>query len=991
MNRIAAVLLALGLVVCLVLGVIVFKKKAADTEEPAPAIVAEERGEQEAPESPAEPIESAPDDIAPPERAAAEETAGDETVSEGAAAIGFYGLVTEAGTKYPIPEARVFLVSWADTAVEAYSDDDGAFSFEAGVGSVHERTTVNCVAPGYALAQKTASAWGDPVPGDQVLVDFVLTPGATVSGRVTDAATHQAVAGARIQVVDALLGLIERAQGRNKWEVLDIRTDDEGAYAIASLEPGSFRISVNPTELGYVFRPGEAVTLNIKEGGLHENVDFALHRGATVQGTVRTQAGVAAPGTNMSLMPGNLLETAMGNIEAMQVMGQLGAEADEQGRFEIVGLDFGTSYRLNAKRADSAQTVTDAFSVAQGDSPLRIDITLLPGCTVSGTARYENGTPAANYALMLFPDIGAMLTGAMAAPATTTTTETGAFEFKALGVGRFTLTNAIDPENFNPFENDAINPFGNKDDAVVVETDGINNITGLEYTVARKTSDLEDESGTGVIVGLVLDADGAPAAQVPVAGARSDDAKAKRTVTTGEDGSFTLAKLGGSRYDLSVESTKGDAEMAGVATGSNVTLRLVARASIGGKVVDAEGLAVAGCKVQLKDQDADLGKLDLAAFAQRLIGGDKGGEITDEDGLFKFEGVRPGDYVINAMSMTKGSAESDVVQVDAGEERTDLRIKLEPGVLFAGTIADSQGQSVQGATVALTVMGTGDTMDQISRFLPEQMREKAGSATSDGDGRFEIGNVAPGVYRLSASHGSYAPTAHEGLVIAPGRDVTDYHVALLEGGSATGEILVDGAPKEGIMVIISGPSGTHMATTDSDGRFNIERIPPGSSIIQAVDIARMTAGDLAGATMGQQVIDVTDGESLDIDLGPPANGVPVTGTIAGPLGSMTTITLYREGAPHSEDVNPLDMEAQIEMLRYLGASTIAGEGGTFEMEAVEPGTYVLEILTIDMDLANPNPLAMLEMDRTPQIRQTIVIEEGVPLTLDQLELPEFPE
>ncbi len=77
--------------------------------------------------------------------------------------------------------------------MEAYSDGDGAFSFEAGVGAVHPRTTVNCVAPGYALTQKAASALGEPVPGDQVLLDFALTPGATVSGRVTDAATRSPV------------------------------------------------------------------------------------------------------------------------------------------------------------------------------------------------------------------------------------------------------------------------------------------------------------------------------------------------------------------------------------------------------------------------------------------------------------------------------------------------------------------------------------------------------------------------------------------------------------------------------------------------------------------------------------------------------------------------------------------------------------------------------------------------------------------------------
>ncbi len=192
-------------------------------------------------------------------------------------------------------------------------------------------------------------------------------------------------------------------------------------------------------------------------------MDFALHRGAIVQGTVRTQAGATATGAEVWLMPGNMHETAMGalsNIDAIASLGQLRGEADDQGRFEIIGVDFDMSYRLTAKREDSAQTVTDAFAVTQGTSPFTIDIALLPGSTVSGMARNDDGTPAANYGLMLFPNIGDMLTGPMGEPATTVTTETGAFEFKALGAGKFTLSKTFDAQNPNPFENDALNPFG---------------------------------------------------------------------------------------------------------------------------------------------------------------------------------------------------------------------------------------------------------------------------------------------------------------------------------------------------------------------------------------------------------------------------------------------------------------------------------------------------------------------------------------------------
>jgi len=60
-----------------------------------------------------------------------------------------------------------------------------------------------------------------------------------------------------------------------------------------------------------------------------------------------------------------------------------------------------------------------------------------------------------------------------------------------------------------------------------------------------------------------------------------------------------------------------------------------------------------------------------------------------------------------------------------------------------------------------------------------------------------------------------------------------------------------------------------------------------------------------------------------------------------------------------------------------------GQDGTFRIDGIEPGTYLLEVHSIDMDPLNPDFDAIMSMDRSPRIRQEIVVgTEPVHLTLE---------
>jgi len=928
----------------------------------------------------------------PPPAEEAAEIAAPEAEETAPPEVRFHGVVLDASTDAPIPDATVTLSLAYEDLGETQSDGTGAFSLTSAdpfdSDSSQDDLVLACRADGYAHAEKAVV---DLIEGrsDAVRVDFLLHPGAGVSGRVFDAATGVGIAGVDVVLASTTASFFESIaqQGRDG---ADATTADDGAYAITHAKPGSYRVLVQARKKGYVLPPEAAVTVTIDEGRPRDGVDFALEQGAAVTGRVRSAHGAPVSGAIVSVRPAQVMDTVMRDFDAILDIESLMATSDDDGGYEIVGLDFEREYRVAADAEDYAQALSDAFRIERGRSPAQRDLVVSKGSIIAGWARYEDGSAAAQSKLTLFPDLGGIMSGAFVEPKRATTDEAGAFEFTAVPAGKFTIRDRLGP--------DAFMPFGQADEPVTVEPDGIHDLRGVEVVLARRELQGEERApAEGVIDGVVLRTTGVAAGGVRVQAEQSDNPRITAGTFARGNGTFTLKNLRGEYYDVFVTGDAGEGRVERVAVGSRTTIHLAPPTRVSGHVVDQGGDGVPGCSVRLQAEADEEGPTPADFDPQQLMGDlfglEGGGQKADEDGFFEFKIVAPGRYTIAAKSDEKGTAESDVIVVHTGRDTSGLRIVLEPGVSFAGEVRDSRGTPVEGCTVSLIAAKPGSFAGMMQQFMPDMMQTKAGSAASDATGRFTVANVAPGDYVVNATHPRYAKTTHKDVRVDAGRDVTGYRITLLAGGCARGQVLAEGEARAGMMVQIMGDGGMEMSTTDGDGRFEVCGLAPGSYLVQAMDMSGLSSGDLSAAMPQQVAIEIRDGEDTEVSFAPPTGSVPVTGVIEGERGATVFVSLRREGgmAPEEFDFSNMDMAILLDQVRYQGGQAVVRPDGSFQMEGVAPGTYILEVTSLDFEAMGLNPAtfdfeSMMESSRTPVIRQEVTVEPGQPLEL-VLQLP----
>lgn len=301
---------------------------------------------------------------------------------------------------------------------------------------------------------------------------------------------------------------------------------------------------------------------------------------------------------------------------------------------------------------------------------------------------------------------------------------------------------------------------------------------------------------------------------------------------TDQDGRFVFNGLAPGEYRVDVQKT-GFASLVDptarprtytVAAGQaldNISIVLQKGAVITGKVLDQKGEPVTDAQVMALRRITPPG---ASTAAPRLLPTPmQGAQMTNDIGEYRVAGLAPGEYFIAASPRAMGFAGpgaasttgkgggtptttttyypgtadqvgAQAITVAAGAEVSNIVFTLQsaPAYRISGTVVDENGAPVAHAMVMLM----HDPRNGMMFMGP------GGNAQTGDDGRFSIGDITPGAYRLNASVPMMTSGGGIGAssVAAGGGSFTSWSVS---SGGVTTTTTVNGTPQQPQEVIVT--------------------------------------------------------------------------------------------------------------------------------------------------------------------------------------------
>jgi protocatechuate 3,4-dioxygenase beta subunit len=553
----------------------------------------------------------------------------------------------------------------------------------------------------------------------------------------------------------------------------------------------------------------------------------------------------------------------------------------------------------------------------------------------------------------------------------------------------------------------------------------------------------------GAITGRVIDEDGRPLPRVRVLAIRTGSTGGfPASAQSDEDGRFTLSNLAFGAYLVNaftpgyvLEPDPFEQSFARVyrRLGDSVTLRLIRGGVITGTVTDASGEPVAGLFVDATRVRYADGRAVLEGASGRIWQPRQ----TDDRGIYRIYGLRPGAYIVRAggkssfmpftpfdlnaptyyPSATRDTASE--VSVQAGQETgsIDIRYRGEAGHTISGTISGALAPnfSTSNSTVIALKHVSADAPELFFSLIP-------------GNPGFAFDGVADGDYDLLARPAStrdeFAAASPPRRVSVRGRDVTGITLALAPLASVSGQLLFDPAKspegkaacqparparaEESIIVArlddtnaaadrsLAFFPGTYESTPGEKGEFQLHnlkagryqllvRLPAADFYVRAITLAHTPAKNAPSAPIksAPPAPSASDParEGLKVQTGERLSGlnIHVAAGAAGLRGRVAFATgdteASSQGVPALRiHLVPAEREQADNALRYAERRVAAD--GTFAFANLAPGRYWL--------LARPAPAAdssddaprqlAWDMDARAQLRREAA-SANVPVTL----------
>ena len=544
--------------------------------------------------------------------------------------------------------------------------------------------------------------------------------------------------------------------------------------------------------------------------------------------------------------------------------------ADASGRFHLEGLG---AAPLDVNAAALGHGYGTQRAVKPGST---IELFLLPGATITGTVRDEAGKPVAGAVVRALGELAARVV-----PAALRTNAAGRFHFAGLEAGSYTVVARGGPRA----------PALAR---VSVEAQGE---ADIELTLAEG----------GFVTGRLVDGDEKPR-KGRVRVSALDGAELHLAIydlmqaEAAADGHFALGPV-------PVGSLEIEAFAAGFATRKVETIvdarsrttdlgdvALETGLRVRGVVRSRDGAPIAGATV--------MGRSPASAAARPPV------VVTEDDGVFVFAGLQPGNLQLQAHAPGYAAVRQDVA---AGNE--DVQLVLETGGTIVGSVVDPKGQPVEGAMLT-------------AQSEPAEGEQQAygGAAADEGGGRFTMRDLRAGRYVLQARARGHADGTASASVVA-GR-TTDVGAVRLRSGAVVRGTVVDAAgepiPAATLAVEAAVTLRDSVAQSDGAGRFEVTGLPPGRWTLSARHPA---------FTSGRAVAEIAGEGEAEVRI------------VLHRGGRVEGVVRRRDGRPFSNAaVTVRDPVSAGTDWNLANTRTTTAEDGSFALEHVAAGPLQVHVL-----------------------------------------------